>query len=225
MAKSCNQKAKILYLERMMWETENAKAVSMQEILARLEGYGIHAERKSIYDDMEALRSFGMDIQYRRGSQGGYYLASRGEADDLQQTMLKKYRGSVSGQEETTACEAIETGEEEAPEKNEEVLQEENVPVIRLNSVSATPHARKLKIIFHNSMRSEVERVLGNDAVYKEKSADSFSVTVRVEEDRMLYGWLASMGKNAHILKPVKAALAYRSFLKNIVKEYKGIEK
>ena len=40
------------------------KPITMQEILSTLEEHGIRAERKSIYDDMETLREFGMEIQY-----------------------------------------------------------------------------------------------------------------------------------------------------------------
>ena len=53
MAKSCNQKGKILYLQKMLSETTSQNPVTMQEILAKLEEQGIRAERKSIYDDME----------------------------------------------------------------------------------------------------------------------------------------------------------------------------
>ena len=56
MAKSCNQKGKILYLQKMLSETTSQNPVTMQEILAKLEEQGIRAERKSIYDDMETLR-------------------------------------------------------------------------------------------------------------------------------------------------------------------------
>ena len=52
MAKSNNQKAKILYLERMLQETGEHCTLSMQEILERLGEHGINAERKSIYDDV-----------------------------------------------------------------------------------------------------------------------------------------------------------------------------
>ncbi len=49
----------------------------MQQILDNLLEQGIQAERKSIYDDMETLRSFGVDVRYRRGKEGGYYIADR----------------------------------------------------------------------------------------------------------------------------------------------------
>ena len=48
MAKSCNQKGKILYLQKMLSETTSQNPVTMQEILAKLEEQGIRAERKSI---------------------------------------------------------------------------------------------------------------------------------------------------------------------------------
>ena len=57
MAKSTNQKAKILYLEKILQGTDETHPCTMQEILGRLQEYGISAERKSIYDDMEVLLS------------------------------------------------------------------------------------------------------------------------------------------------------------------------
>ncbi|MFR7899128.1 MAG: hypothetical protein ACLU6Y_04275 [Ruminococcus sp.] len=43
----------------------------------RLQENGVSAERKSIYDDMEVLRSFGMDIKFKRGKSTGYYVTGR----------------------------------------------------------------------------------------------------------------------------------------------------
>ena len=39
--------------------------------------YDVPANRKSIYDDVEALKLFGLDIEHQRGKNGGYYIASR----------------------------------------------------------------------------------------------------------------------------------------------------
>ena len=63
MAKSHNQKAKILILEHLLAGTSRDRVVTMQEILDKLAEYEITAERKSIYDDLEALREFGLDIE------------------------------------------------------------------------------------------------------------------------------------------------------------------
>lgn len=78
MAKSANQKLKILILARMFEEeTDEHSGISMGEIIAYLAEYGIAAERKSIYRDIDALREFGMDIQTRHNPHVEYYLATR----------------------------------------------------------------------------------------------------------------------------------------------------
>ena len=90
MAKSYNQKAKILYLEKILKESNAQRPVSMQEILAGLEARGIRAERKSIYDDMETLRDFGMEVKYRRGRAGGYFLENTEKVFNTEETVKRR---------------------------------------------------------------------------------------------------------------------------------------
>ena len=78
MAKSSNQKAKILYLmELFMRETDEGHPVSRKVLEEKLAAQGIRAERKSLYNDIETLKNFGMDIAYRKEHPEGYYLAER----------------------------------------------------------------------------------------------------------------------------------------------------
>lgn len=64
MAKSQNQKLKLIYLARLMQEkTDDEHGLSMSEIISELSLCGVKAERKSIYDDFEALRSIGVDMK------------------------------------------------------------------------------------------------------------------------------------------------------------------
>ena len=78
MAKSSNQKQKLLLIARILTQqSDEEHPVSIRALTAQLEQSGIHAERKSIYDDLEALRQSGMDILCRRGPGGGYYLGQR----------------------------------------------------------------------------------------------------------------------------------------------------
>ena len=59
-----NQKLKLLYLMKiLMQETDEAHPLSLAQLVEKLEGYGVEAERKSLYDDMEVLRVFGIDIE------------------------------------------------------------------------------------------------------------------------------------------------------------------
>lgn len=78
MAKSSNQKLKLLYLVRFLMQySDEEHPVSMARIIAELAKNDISAERKSIYDDIESLRSFGVDIIQVKGKNGGYYIGER----------------------------------------------------------------------------------------------------------------------------------------------------
>lgn len=79
MPRSSRQKLKLLYLMRYLLDyTDDAHTVSTNQMIDYLATQGITAERKSIYDDIEALRLFGLDIERTpNGRNSGYYVASR----------------------------------------------------------------------------------------------------------------------------------------------------
>lgn len=79
MARSSFQKLKILYeMEYLLRNSDEEHPVSVARLIAELDSHGISAERKSIYDDIECLREFGLDIlQSGAGKSSGYYVASR----------------------------------------------------------------------------------------------------------------------------------------------------
>lgn len=78
MAKSEGQKLKLLYLKKLLEEqSDELHPINTQFILDYLASHDIKAERKAIYNDIECLQEFGMDIIHKPGRNGGYYLASR----------------------------------------------------------------------------------------------------------------------------------------------------
>lgn len=78
MAKSSNQKLKTLYLMKILLEkTDEENTITLNEMITELERYGITAERKSIYDDIEALRHYGIDIATRKTKTTDYFVANR----------------------------------------------------------------------------------------------------------------------------------------------------
>ncbi len=78
MARSGSQKLKLLVLYRTLLErTDEEHPMTVPELITALEEQGIKAERKSIYDDMEALRVFGLDVQSRKGSSPGWFVGER----------------------------------------------------------------------------------------------------------------------------------------------------
>lgn len=73
-----HKKLRILYLARLFYEgSDQEHPLSMEDILTYLYDLGIPAERKAVYDDLELLRQFGMDIVYVRGKAHRYYLGQR----------------------------------------------------------------------------------------------------------------------------------------------------
>lgn len=78
MAKNAGQKIKILYLMKIMYEqTDDVHGLTLAQIAEELEGYGIRAERKALYDDIETLCEFGMDIEKRKEKNVTYHVMSR----------------------------------------------------------------------------------------------------------------------------------------------------
>lgn len=57
-------------------ETDAMHPLSRKQLEEKLLEYGIQAERKSLYNDIETLKKFGMDIAYRKERPEGYFLQS-----------------------------------------------------------------------------------------------------------------------------------------------------
>lgn len=79
MPRSSNQKLKLLYLMRyLLQNTDEQHPATTNQLISFLAEQDVKAERKSIYDDMEALRLFGLDVERTEsGRSSGYYVASR----------------------------------------------------------------------------------------------------------------------------------------------------
>ena len=75
MPKSSNQKLKLLYLAKIFLEnTDSTHALTLKELSDALAKYEVRAERKSLYDDIELLRVFGLDVCVQRDRQVRYYV-------------------------------------------------------------------------------------------------------------------------------------------------------
>ena len=203
MAKSHNQKIKILILAEILKSTDVHKVVTMQEILDRIGQHGISAERKSIYDDMEALRDFGYDIQYKRGRTGGYYLNSRPAGE--------------TGSSEMPADTAPEggAGSEQTPGQE--------TAAWRLSRKEICDPDRNMKLLCSQARKREIREYFGEMAEYKVKTEGYLTVTVPRIQGPEFFGWLTVMGKDVRIVKPRKTAAAYRDYLKILAREYKGV--
>lgn len=74
MPKGANQKLKLYYLAKIMVKmTDDEHFLTMPQIKERLEECGVTADRKSLYDDMEALRTLGIDVILEQVGRNYYY--------------------------------------------------------------------------------------------------------------------------------------------------------
>lgn len=98
---TANQRLKQIYLMKVLLDnTDETHSMTMPEIVTALNEYGISAERKSIYDDIEALRVFGMDIiGEKSGRTFMYHVGSR----DFELAELKLLVDSVQSLKFITA--------------------------------------------------------------------------------------------------------------------------
>ena len=72
--KTGGKKLKALYLMKILLdETDENNALTMEQIISKLDAYGIEAERKSLYDDINALRDYGVDVIMEKRDRNSYY--------------------------------------------------------------------------------------------------------------------------------------------------------
>lgn len=77
MANQVNQKEKILRIKDILErETDEKHPLTAGQLIKKLNGFNITAERKSVYRDLDALEKYGMDILKAEDGHG-WYLASR----------------------------------------------------------------------------------------------------------------------------------------------------
>ena len=78
MPKSQNQKLKLLYLKQILEnETDDDNKLSTKQLIDKLDSYGISAERKSLYNDIECLINFGVDVIVEKTDSNYYCIGER----------------------------------------------------------------------------------------------------------------------------------------------------
>ena len=77
MAKGQNQKSKLLRLARILeTQTDSEHPMTLARMMELLRAEGVEVrDRKSLYDDLELLKVYGIDVQVKRDRQVRYYVA------------------------------------------------------------------------------------------------------------------------------------------------------
>lgn len=103
--KQSNQKLKLLYLLKILSEkTDEEHTMTVPQMIEELSKYGISAERKSIYDDIECLKLYGIDICVEKSKTYDYFIASR----DFELPELKLLVDSVQSSKFITKKKSLE---------------------------------------------------------------------------------------------------------------------
>jgi len=130
----------------MLEKTDAQNPLTVAEIISELNIYGISAERKAIYNDLDILREFGIEIETIKSKTVGYYVASR----QFDLTELKLLVDAVQSSRFITL------------KKSQELIQ-------KLSSLTSTALAKQLKrqIYVSGRAKSSNESALYNvDAIY-----------------------------------------------------------
>lgn len=127
------------------------------------QSYGIKAERKSVYKDIESLKQCGMDIEHTSSTKEGYYLASRSfevaEIRLLIDAVLsarfitpKKTKELTKKLYDELSCYQSESIEMQAFYDNRTKLDNEQIYYIVDKINSAIAAGKKISFIYHHKM-------------------------------------------------------------------------
>lgn len=206
MARAANQKLKILYILKLLERSDETHVVTMKAILGELADHGIQAERKRIYDDLDALRRFGYPIVAKRGRMAGYYLAPEGREGLLQENRLSQT--APEGGSDPTATEEW-TDREAAVDREPEWLWDGDTK-IELFCEEKTAENILREFSGTDRIRVKAGRKMGSVLLkFKAKPGEAF------------YSWLAGFGCRVKLGSPSVVIKEYRKYLKEIRNLYK----
>ncbi len=138
MAKNPRQKQKLLYIQKILLEkTDENHGITINELIKELDAYGINAERKSLYDDLRILETYGLDICSEKTKTVKYYIGSR----DFQISELKLLVDAIQSSKFITkkkSMELIKKVESLASENEAKQLQNQVVISNRIKTANET---------------------------------------------------------------------------------------
>ena len=154
-----NQKLKLLYLLKILMErTDEEHPITVPQIIEELAKYDISAERKSVYNDLECLELFGIDICSEKSKTYGYYIGSR----EFELPELKLLVDSVQASKFITKKKSMEL-------------------ISKIEHLTSNANARKLQrqVYVTNRAKTLNERIYYNVDIIHEAIAERRMITFR----------------------------------------------
>lgn len=215
MANISEKKRKMLVLFRLLWEkTDESHALTLPEILQELENQGISAERKSLYDDIETLRSMGVSIETRKQKNFQYYLTNRNFSLADLQFLAQSVALSPQGGE---LCEKL--GKLCSDYQREELQKAiQNEPI----EPPKEKQEEKLTLEFPAEQKETVLERFGAELPMEPAGKNRLRAVLRAEISPELLGWLFVKSPEVRLVAPKKLAEQLRERAKTMAKSYKS---
>lgn len=175
MAKKPNQKLKLLVLKDILMKySDESHGLTTSEIIERLSAYDISAERKSIYDDLHLLESYGLDINNTKDKTTRYYIGSR----DFELPELK------------LLVDAVQSSKFITEKKSRDLIK-------KVGSLASTYDSGKLQrqVFVSNRVKNP------NEKIYYAVDAIHEAISLQKQITFCYYEWVLSADKNEKIVK------------------------
>lgn len=219
MANVSEKKKKLLYLLQILLEkTDGEHALTLPELLQELEDRGISAERKSIYDDIETLRSIGVEIDTRKNKTFQYYVEKRrfsfeelrllAEAAHSAPFISEKQAGELTAKL-GTLCSAYQAQELQQRKEPQKAPVEEQA-------------GEKITLEFSSGLTETVSERFGTNIKAEQVGKNRMRAAFRTETGETLFAWLFSQGTEVRLVSPKKLAEQFRERAKALAKMYKS---
>lgn len=211
MSRNPMQKQKLLYLRKILLEkTDENHGLTSSEILAELALYGITAERKSLYDDLQVLEKFGMDICKSKSSTVKYYVASREFelpelkllVDAIQSSKFITEKKSISLIHKLEGLASVHDGKE---------LQRQ----VFVANRAKTMNERIYYSVDNDCIGVIVDR-FGRDIFVTKESDTTFGVSVDIMTSKQFYAWVFGLGGKVRIISPQNVVDEFKKQLENV---------
>ena len=152
MAAGDRKQALLIMMRELLAKTDEEHSLNATELGKILEKEGCPVDRRTIYANIEALETFGLDILKKEGNTGGYYIASR----EFELPELKLLVDAVQASRFITE------------KKSGELIR-------KLSGLTNEQKARELNrtVFIRGRMKTENERIYYNvDAIHEAMSKD-----------------------------------------------------
>lgn len=218
MAHISEKKRKLLYLLQILLEkTDSQHALTLPELLQELEQRGISAERKSIYDDIETLRSMGVEIKTCKNRSFQYFIENRRFSLGELQLLAKAARSArfISSQQASELTEKLGTlcsvyqAKELFPQGEPQKAGKERVE-------------EKVTLEFSTAWLPAVTERFGPNLKTEQAGKNRLRAVLRTETGSEFFAWLFSQGTEVRLVSPKRLAEQFRERAKALAKLYKS---